>query len=78
MKESLLKQYNEEEIKELLENNTKLVYIDTGMEEIVARYNIFIVFNLSSNFINFFIINFNFLFNAKYHVIIFSNCILHI
>jgi len=38
MKESLLKQYNEEEIKELLENNTKLVYIDTGMEEIVARY----------------------------------------
>lgn len=34
----LLKQYNEEEIKELLNSNIKLVYVDTGLEEIVARY----------------------------------------
>lgn len=34
----LLAQYNEEEIKQLLNNNVKLVYVDTIMEEIVARY----------------------------------------
>ncbi len=34
----LLKQYNEEEIKELLNSKVKLVYVDTGLEEIVARY----------------------------------------
>lgn len=34
----LLAQYNEEEIKQLLNNNVKLVYVDTRMEEIVARY----------------------------------------
>lgn len=34
----LLKPYNEEEIKELLNSNVKLVYVDTGVEEIVARY----------------------------------------
>ena len=36
--QGLLKQYNEEEIKQLLESNEKLVYIDNGVEEIVARY----------------------------------------
>lgn len=34
----LLKPYNKEEIKELLNSNVKLVYVDTGLEEIVARY----------------------------------------
>ncbi len=34
----LLNQYNKQEIKELLEKKEKLVYIDTGLEEIVARY----------------------------------------
>lgn len=34
----LLKPYNKEEIKELLNNNVKLVYVDTGVEEIIARY----------------------------------------
>ena len=34
----LLSFYNEEEIKEILNNDTKLVYVDTGMEEFVARY----------------------------------------
>lgn len=36
--QGLLKQYNTEEIKQLLNNNEKLVYIDNGSEEIVARY----------------------------------------
>lgn len=36
--QTLLKPYNEEEIKELLNSNVKLVYVDTGVEEIVARY----------------------------------------
>lgn len=35
----LLKPYNKEEIKELLNSNVKLVYVDTGLEEIVARYD---------------------------------------
>lgn len=34
----LLNQYNKQEIKELLEKKEKLVYVDTGGEEIVARY----------------------------------------
>lgn len=36
--QGLLKQYNEEEIKQLLNNDVKLVYIDNGSEEIVGRY----------------------------------------
>ena len=36
--QGLLKQYNEEEIKQLLNSDEKLVYIDNGSEEIVARY----------------------------------------
>lgn len=36
--QGLLNQYNEEEIKELLNSNERLVYIDDGIEEIVARY----------------------------------------
>ena len=36
--QGLLKQYNEEEIKQLLNSDVKLVYIDNGSEEIVARY----------------------------------------
>lgn len=40
MKENqkILNQYNEEEIKELLNSEERLVYIDNGSEEIVARY----------------------------------------
>lgn len=34
----ILNCYNKEEIKEILSNNVKLVYVDTGMEEFVARY----------------------------------------
>ena len=34
----MLNYCNEEEIKEILNNNTKLVYVDTGMEEFIARY----------------------------------------
>ena len=37
-KKGLLKQYNEEEIKQLLNCDERLVYIDNGSEEIVARY----------------------------------------
>ncbi len=37
-KQGLLKQYNEEEIKQLLNSDDRLVYIDNGSEEIVARY----------------------------------------
>ena len=36
--QGLLKQYNEEEIKQLLNSDERLVYIDNGSEEIVARY----------------------------------------
>ncbi len=36
--QGLLKQYNEEEIKQLLNDDVKLVYIDNGSEEIVGRY----------------------------------------
>lgn len=36
--EGLLNQYNNEEIKQLLEDNIRLVYVDTGLEEFVARY----------------------------------------
>lgn len=38
MDKPMFNQYNEEEIKKLLESKTKLVYVDTGMEEVVARY----------------------------------------
>ena len=38
MNQPLLKQYNEKEIIELLKNNVHLVYVDTGSEEVVARY----------------------------------------
>ncbi|HIT21816.1 MAG TPA: hypothetical protein IAB56_02435 [Candidatus Scybalousia intestinigallinarum] len=36
--QGILKMYNEEEIKQLLNNNERLVYIDDGTDEIVARY----------------------------------------
>lgn len=36
--QGLLKIYNEDEVEKLLSNKTKLVYVDTGGEEIVARY----------------------------------------
>lgn len=36
--QELLKQYNEDEIKQLLNSDERLVYIDNGSEEIVARY----------------------------------------
>lgn len=36
--QGLLKQYNEDEIKQLLNSDERLVYIDNGSEEIVARY----------------------------------------
>ena len=36
--QGILKMYNEEEIKQLLNSNERLVYIDNGSEEIVARY----------------------------------------
>lgn len=36
--QGILNQYNEEEIKQLLNSNEKLVYIDDGSEEFVARY----------------------------------------
>ena len=37
--QSLLKMYNEEEIKKLLENEERLVYVDTGSEEIIIKYD---------------------------------------
>ena len=37
-KQGILKQYNEEEIKQLLNDKVKMVYIDNGSEEFVARY----------------------------------------
>ena len=36
--QAILNQYNEEEIKQLLNSDEKLVYIDNGSEEFVARY----------------------------------------
>lgn len=36
--QGILNHYNEEEIKQLLNSNEKLVYIDNGSEEFVARY----------------------------------------
>ena len=36
--QSLLNLYNEDEIKQLLNDKAKLVYIDNGSEEFVARY----------------------------------------
>lgn len=36
--QGILNQYNEEEIKQLLQSNERLVYIDNGSEEFVARY----------------------------------------
>ena len=37
-KQGILKQYNEEEIKQVLSDKVKMVYIDNGSEEFVARY----------------------------------------
>lgn len=37
--QKLLNQYNKDEIKEILTNNERLVYVDTGNEEIVSKYN---------------------------------------
>lgn len=36
--QGILKQYDEEEIKQLLNSKERLVYIDNGSEEFVARY----------------------------------------
>ena len=36
--QSLLNLYNEDEIKQILNDKVKLVYIDNGSEEIVAKY----------------------------------------
>lgn len=36
--QGIINQYNEEEIKQLLNSNERLVYIDNGSEEFVARY----------------------------------------
>ena len=36
--QGILNQYNKEEIKQLLQSNERLVYIDNGSEEFVARY----------------------------------------
>ena len=37
--QSLLNLYNEDEIKQLLNDKVKMVYIDNGSEEFVARYD---------------------------------------
>lgn len=37
--QEILNQYNEEEIRKLINDNEKLVYIDNGSEEFVARYD---------------------------------------
>lgn len=37
--QKLLNQYNKDEIKEILTSNERLVYVDTGSEEIVSKYN---------------------------------------
>ena len=34
----MLSQYNENEIENILNSDTRLVYVDTGLEEFVARY----------------------------------------
>lgn len=36
--DKMIKYYNKEEIKKLLKANEKLIYIDTGNEEVVGRY----------------------------------------
>lgn len=36
--QGILKQYSDEEIKQLLNDKVKMVYIDNGSEEFVARY----------------------------------------
>ena len=36
--QGILKQYNEQEVKQLLNSNERLVYIDNGSEEFVAKY----------------------------------------
>ena len=36
--QGILKQYSDEEIKQLLNDKVKMVYIDNGSEELVARY----------------------------------------
>ena len=36
--QAILNQYNEEEIKQLLNSDEKLVYIDNGSEEFVTKY----------------------------------------
>lgn len=33
-----IKQYNEEEIRKIINDNVKLVYVDDGYEEFIARY----------------------------------------
>lgn len=38
MDKPLFNQYTKEEIKKLLKDKTKLVYVDTGVDEVVARY----------------------------------------
>ena len=37
--QELLNQYNKDEIKKILTSNERLVYIDTGNEEIVSKYD---------------------------------------
>ena len=37
--QKLLNQYNKDEIQEILTSNERLVYVDTGNEEIVSKYN---------------------------------------
>ncbi|MBR1376691.1 MAG: hypothetical protein IJ565_02640 [Bacilli bacterium] len=37
-KKGILNQYNEEETRQLLNDKVKMVYIDNGVEEVVARY----------------------------------------
>ena len=36
--QGILKMYNEEEVKQILNSKERLVFIDNGSEEIVARY----------------------------------------
>lgn len=37
--QELLNQYNKDEIKKILTSNERLVYVDTGNEEIVSKYD---------------------------------------
>lgn len=39
LKNNKLNQYNEAEIKELIDNDVKLVFLDTGFNEVVVRYD---------------------------------------